>query len=474
MTSNLTHTELSNVCDVIADNTGLHFPIERWSILGRNLALSAREFGFKDMESFLDWILSSKLNDSEIKVLASHLTVSETYFWREPHVFNALTNFILPEIIKSKKKSENSIRIWSAGCSTGEEPYSIAMALHKTIQNIREWKIEILATDINPKSLEKATAAIYGNWSFRNTPKQITDTYFHKIEEHKYRVIPEISKMVTFKCHSLTDDNYFTNLKESFDIIFCRNVLMYFTDDWVNKISRNLYNSIKSDGWFIISSSELSSQIFTEYTPVNFPGAVLYRKGKYEPKPEINFDFPTIYQSEAINLTPKSTINEIEKKNPSHTLPLSSSPILPITPSSSDLDKPKPATSDTKIFAIRLLADQGYLAEALELCNEVISEEKLSARYYFIKAAILQEMDKNTEAIASLKKAIYIDNDHIMGQFTLGNLYVKQGIDKNAKRHFSNVLNLLKDFNADDIPAESEGLSVKYIREICLANMQTR
>ncbi len=129
MKDDLTNSELSKVCEVINDRMGLHFPVERWSILGRNLALSARDFGFESMEGFVPWLLSSELTKEQINILAAHLTVSETYFWREPQVFSALTDHILPELIRSKKKGDRNINILSAGCSTGEEPYSLAIAL---------------------------------------------------------------------------------------------------------------------------------------------------------------------------------------------------------------------------------------------------------------------------------------------------------------------------------------------------------
>jgi len=108
MNRNCTDSELSKVCKVIAVNMGLHFPVERWAILGRNLASAAKELGFYNMSEFIHWLLTSELNKGHIEILASHLTISETYFWREPHVFAALTDHIIPELIKSKKKKTRS------------------------------------------------------------------------------------------------------------------------------------------------------------------------------------------------------------------------------------------------------------------------------------------------------------------------------------------------------------------------------
>jgi len=481
MNRKLTDIELSMVCEVIASRMGLYFPVERWIMLRRNLVLAARELGFQNINGFIQWLLSSELNKDQIMILASHLTISETYFWREPQVFTALTDFILPELIKSKKKGEKSIRIWSAGCSTGEEPYSIAIALQKTIQKIEDWNITILATDINPKALSKAVSGIYGTYSFRNSPAWLKSRYFRNKEDRQFEIIPEIKQMVTFTCLSLVEMSAISN-DSTMDIIFCRNVLMYFTSEWVTKISQNLFKTLSEDGWFVVSSSELSSYVFPQFTPVNFPGAILYRKGKNgskyscnipsdeipEPLPDIAF-FDHRNEMKVVakeDLQPSSSVAFIDRRNKVK--------VVAKEEPQPQLKTREDILNENKIL-IRLLADQGHLEEALSLCDEAIASEKLIPGLYLLRASILQELDKSSEAIASLRKAINIDPDYIMGYFTLGNLFIRQGNNKNAERYFNNVLDLLSRCENDDIlPAESEGLSVKYIREIIYANMQTQ
>jgi chemotaxis protein methyltransferase CheR len=440
-------------------------------MLRRNLVLAAREFGFHNMNGFIQWLMSSELSKDQIMILASHLTISETYFWREPQVFTALTDFVLPELIKSKKNKEKCIRIWSAGCSTGEEPYSIAIALHKTIQKIEDWNITILATDINPRVLSKAVSGIYGTWSFRNSPSWLKSTWFHRKEDRQYEIIPEIKKMVTFTCLSLAEMSAISNTN-IMDIIFCRNVLMYFTPGWISKIANRFFQELSEDGWFVVSSSELSSGVFPQFTPVNFPGAVLYRKtknGSAHPLSSVAF------------LTTEVSAKVVTKKDPRPSSILFNPSILqPLSSEASakedlhSIVKTPEESYTEKILAIRFLANQGYLSEALSLCNEAIASYKLSSGLYFLRASILQELDKSSEAIASLKQVIYIDPDYIMGHFALGNLFIRQGNAKNAERYFNNVLDLLSRCSNDDILPESEGLSVKYIREIIFANMQTQ
>jgi chemotaxis protein methyltransferase CheR len=463
MNHNFTDSELLMVSDVVASRMGLHFPGERRAMLSRNLTSASKEFGFQDISRFIQWLLSTELSKEQIMVLASHLTISETYFWREPQVFAALTDSILPELYQSKKNKEKCIRIWSAGCSTGEEAYSIAIALHKTIKKIEDWKITILATDINPAALSKAEHGIYRNWSFRNCPDWLKTRYFNDLGDRRFEIIPEIKKMVTFQFRSLVDENTLPAISNKMDIIFCRNVLMYFTSDWVSKISQNLFQSLSEDGWFVVSSSELSSQVFPQFTPVNFPGAVLYQKSKNGS----SYSLPLVsFTAKEPQLLP--TFSPLSPPPPT-----SSSPSLPITPSS--LKHPHPVPEETladKIFSIRLLADQGHLEEALSFCNKAIESCKLAPEIYFLRASILQELNKNPEAIKSLKQAIYIDPEYVMGHFALGNLFIRQGNSKNAKRYFKNTLDLLNGCADEDILPESDGLSVKHIREIIFANME--
>ena len=484
MNARINETELSRVREVLAASMGLYFPMDRMDMLSHNLTLAAGEFGFQHINEFIQWLISTNLKKDQIEILASYLTISETFFWREPQVFSALTDFILPDLIASKKNGDRNIRIWSAGCSSGEEAYSLAIALHKAIPDIKDWNILILATDINPKVLNKAVSGIYSRWSFRNCPPWLKTDYFHTIGSDNFEIIPEIKNMVTFANLNLTEDVFPLQFNNTYamDIIFCRNVLMYFTDEWISKISQNIFHSLTKNGWFVVSSCELSSQVFPHFNSVNFPGAIFYRKSKKGilssiKVPSIDFigqvDFPKLadrpVSAETVlhntNLASDTLFNfskltiATEQENATTYIPESE------------------VTSETEpvnitISKIRVLANQGHLPEALSLCNDEIAVDKLSIGLYFLRASILQELDNPIEAIASLKQAIYLDPNFIMGHFALGNLFIKQGKPKNSKRHFNNVLDLLSTLNNEDILSETDGLSVKHLREIILANMQ--
>jgi chemotaxis protein methyltransferase CheR len=470
MNVNLTDSELEKVSEVIASRTGLFFPEQKWKMLNRNLASAAVDFGYKNTNEFIQWLLTARINKKQIEKLSAHLTVSETYFWREPQVFSAFTDFILPELIDSKKNKEKTIRILSAACSTGEEPYSIAIALHRSIPEIKDWNIIIQATDINEKALAKARSGVYNPWSFRNSPPWLKSRYFEHMQNRKYALIPEIREMVTFVSCNLTEDDCFSVLPHngSMDIIFCRNMLMYFTPEWAEKISEKLFRLLSKDGWLIVASCELSSQLFPKLLTVNFPGAILYRKTfkESDPSSSKHDDFPAFasglpedplfsyaFEAPAPQPPPPQSIpgNTSKKNHSGKKIPLES-------------------YSD-KVSAIRLLAGQGHLTKALAECNAALGVYKLYPGLYLLLASILQELDKREEAIIAVKQAVYIDPDYIMGHFTLGNIYFRLGKMKSAEKYFKNALELLNSESDDDIPEESEGLSVKYIREIILANL---
>ena len=152
---------LSKLSLFVASKIGLSFPNEKFVDLERGIKSASKEFNFENVEDFIDWLLASSLNHTQIEILASSLTIGETYFYRDEKYFEILENKILPGIISSRRNTEKRIRIWSAGCSTGEEPYSIAILLNKMIPDLKDWDITILASDINPKFLKKANEGIY-------------------------------------------------------------------------------------------------------------------------------------------------------------------------------------------------------------------------------------------------------------------------------------------------------------------------
>src|SRR5579863_9333039 len=172
--------------EFIAQQTGLHFPPERRLDLQRGMLEAAADFGFVDAVTCADWLLSAPLTRPQLRTLASHLTIGETYFFREQKSFDALREHILPELIRGRRGREQRVRLWSAACSTGEEAYSLAILLQQLLPDWRDWCVTILATDINERSLRKAAGGVYGDWSLRDSSSSFRDKYFTRTAGQRF------------------------------------------------------------------------------------------------------------------------------------------------------------------------------------------------------------------------------------------------------------------------------------------------
>jgi len=431
---------------------GLNFPQERWSDLERGIAAVAPEFGFADAESCARWLLSTPLTHPMIETLASHLTVGETYFFREPRSLEALEDRILPALLHARHGAERRLRIWSAGCCTGEEPYSIAMLLERLIPDQRGWNITILATDINPKFLRKAAEGVYGEWSFRGAPAWLRERYFKKRRDGRFEIVPHLKRKVTFSYLNLADDAYpsLANNTNAMDVIFCRNVLMYFTPDRVKETARNYYRALVDGGWLIVSPAETSNALFAPFAAVAFPGVVLYRKIAETEHRAAVVQYPSpalVLPAEALT-PPQPRVAETTHAAPIHDAPS------------------KPDDYAALSRNARECANQGQLTEAAAWCEKAIAADKLNPAHYYLLATIQQEQGRHEASAQSLQRALYLDPDFVLAHFALGNLRLSQGRRREAERQFDNALALLKQHPAEEILPESEGLSAGRLNEI--------
>jgi chemotaxis protein methyltransferase CheR len=280
MIERLSDELLSGLSQAVARQTGLQFSRERWPDLERGIRSAIGKLGWADAESCVQRLVSAPLPRREIEILAGELTVGETYFFREKRSFEILSDHILPEIARLRRNGERRLRIWSAGCCTGEEPYSIAILLDRILPDLPQWQVTILGTDINPHFLQKAAAGVYSQWSFRDSPSWLKERYFRQIDANHYEIAPSIKKRVLFSYLNLAEDGYpsLATNTNAMDLIFCRNVLMYFSPEKTRHAIHGFRRSLVEQGWLAVSPTETSSELFARYSSVPFDGATFYRK----------------------------------------------------------------------------------------------------------------------------------------------------------------------------------------------------
>ncbi|MEW5913984.1 MAG: CheR family methyltransferase [Thermodesulfobacteriota bacterium] len=481
MSDGLSEPLLVRLSQLVASKTALHFPPERYGELNRRLVPAAAEFGFGDTKNFGEWLLSAPLSSQQLEGLASHLTVPETYFWREPQVFQALEQEILPELIRTRRGSGRRLRIWSAGCATGEEPYSLAIALLRALPVWEDWQISILATDLNPRLLRRAQEGVYGPWSFRNAPPWLKQDYFRPTAAGRLQIRAALRDMVSFAYLNLAEDVYpsVLNSTSAMDIIFCRNVLMYFLPQRARQVGHNLYRCLVEGGWLMVGACELSQDTFGQFQPVRFPGAVVYcKQASLAPPWPAPAPAPLPWLEELpappplpVVACPAPPVPAVAAA-PVWPLPATAAPPPPPPPPAAATVAPStPAAQIAEARDIRELANQGRLSEALAQCEEALAQSKLDPGLHYLRASILQEQEQPQEAIASLRRALYLEPKLVMAHFALGNLMLRQGDAQAARRCFNNVLGLLDDCQQDEVLPEAEGLTVGRFREITQATI---
>ncbi len=433
---------------------------------------------------------------SQLEVLASHLTVGETYFFRERHSLEVFEKDIVPELIRTS--ASRAIRIWSAGCATGEEAYSVAIVLNKLMADIKKFDVEILATDLNVKSLQKASDGIYGEWSFRSTPAWVRSTYCDAVEDDRWAIRSVIKKMVSFAQFNLMNDSFppLSDSTNGFDVIFCRNVLMYFTPEAMRKVIHHFHSSLAAEGWLIVSPTETSHDLFSEFAAINFGDITLYRKSA-TPLRKTRILPAAVCDGNWVGpQLPEQRLENSEPARASVCDPIQNSQDREIHSENA----PSPAASYGQALALheqgryedaqqvigtllsqngndaqamlllaRAYANQGKLAAALIWCDKAIAADKMAARAYYLRATILQEQGSIPEVFLALKQAVYAEPQFVLGHFSLGNLAFNHGRLRESKKHFENVLLLLAQYDPEDLVPESEGLSAGRLREMIVS-----
>ena len=472
----LPDTLLSRLSDFLELQIGLHFPRERWRDLERGIAVASRESGYKEAQAYIHWLLAAPLTRTQIEMLASHLTVGETYFFREKRSLDILEQQILPELLRARGETEKHLRIWSAGCCSGEEPYSIAMLLDRLIPDFEKWNVTILATDINPRFLRKAAQGVYGEWSFRDTPAWLRERYFTKRQDGRFEIQPRIRRMVTFSYLNLAEDASpsLVNSTNAMDVIFCRNVLMYFAQERARKVVDKLHRSLIEGGWLITSPVETSTVLFSAFTAVEFPGAFLYRRMAAGGPRTVAVRHPVPwYQGDWEAAAPHAPAPAAPSEPAAFSVALSAfAPEVLHEAGSLQATEAEGADSrehderEMPRHKARACANEGRLAEAIEWCEKAIAADKLNPAHYYLLAAICQEQGQSEAAQRSLGRALYLEPDFALAHFALGNLCLSGGRQREARRHFGNALSLLRACPADALLPESDGLSAGRLVEI--------
>ncbi|MGQ9819148.1 MAG: CheR family methyltransferase [Candidatus Kapaibacteriales bacterium] len=265
--------------DIIYKTSGIYYPDSKRYLLQSRILKRVQDLKFNSVNDYVNYI-RSPLNKAELRNLFDAITINETYFFRAEQQYEALERIILPEIIKSKgSTSPPVVRIWSAACSTGEEPYTIAMIiLEKLKPFFPNIQFQILGSDISNNVLEVAQRAVYREYSIRNIPENYLKKYF-VVKDGLYYLTDEVKRLVRFSNINLFDQMQ-VRLVSKCDIIICANVLIYFDLPAKQKVVSYLYDALIPGGYLFVGHSESLHGVTKAFTLVHLPKAIAYKKEK--------------------------------------------------------------------------------------------------------------------------------------------------------------------------------------------------
>ncbi len=264
--------------DLVYDRCGMRFEAKKIYFVKKRLASRMEALDLEDVEEYLRFLKFRDPKRDEFQDLLNLLTTNETYMFREFEQLAVFAEECLDEVCKRKAQAgDNRVRIWCAGCSTGEEAYTLAIILMEMLEPFADWNPEIIATDIDTKVLAKARKADYSPRSVKDVPDEYLDEYFLTSDDG-YQLVRPVKNLITFKHLNLMDNGQLSSAGQ-FDFIFCRNVLIYFDDASRKEVVGHYYEHLIQGGFLFLGHSESVGRISTAFTLRKMGGMIVYQKG---------------------------------------------------------------------------------------------------------------------------------------------------------------------------------------------------
>ncbi|GJE29594.1 CheR family methyltransferase [Methylobacterium organophilum] len=459
----------------IIAQTGHHYYADKDDLLFDRLARRFRACGVPDSEAYLAR-LSGPEGAGEWSALEAEITIGETFFFRYAEQFEALRSTILPGLIAARK-GQKTLRIWSAGCSTGAEPYSVAILVHELLGlALPDWRVTILGTDLSAAALATARLGEYGRWALRTLPPEERLRWFRPIparagalREGGYALRPEYRAMVRFERLNLLAllDGTVPEAYAAFDLILCRNVLIYFGQAQVNGMVRAFGQRLGEDGWLLLGHAEPNPAFAAWLAPVNLPGTVAYRPlGTPEAAPPLPAEPVAAPSAPPPAATPPSLARPLPVPDP---LAPSSAPAAPPRPAAPDalMDIPAEAESDRDrvLSRIRALADAGEMGAAWRALSAALEADPIDPGLRYYQGLLARSLGREAEAERALRGALFLDRDFVMAHYQLGLLLSALGRRLSALRALDNALSLAQGLSPETVLPEGDGVTAGEMRD---------
>ncbi|RPI53673.1 MAG: hypothetical protein EHM55_13145 [Acidobacteria bacterium] len=436
-----------------------------------------QQLGLESEDDYLERLRGAAphIVEAELRNLLNLVTVTETCFFRDASQFRLLREHIIPTLMSERTARGDrtrTIRIWSAGCSSGEEAYSIAITLEEmgAYKAYAGWKIEIIGTDLNTRALEKARRGVYSPRAVRNVEGRLLDMYFVR-QGRNVALTDEIKRRVEFEFGNLTQTPMPSTGPQ--DIIFCKNVAIYFRTDVTRKLVTGLHGTLATGGYLLLGHAESLWQMSEGFSLVEHERAFCYRKGPQATQNAAQYVVPGFSRTVPSRTVPGRTVTQ-PKVRPETVITIEATTRYDACLAAfraGDWDAAESALAalvaacPTFVPALLLLgglyAHRGRFDEAMCQAESVLKLSDLEPRAHLLLGMIAARQQRAEDALQSLRRALYLDDSLALAHFWLGNLYRDRGDVMRACHEYENVvrdwehhtLELTEEF-ASDLTAE--------------------
>jgi chemotaxis protein methyltransferase CheR len=457
---------LADVARVVRDRTGLVFPDSRRDIAEGTIRRAMARVGLSDLGRY------SHLLEEEgaaLDDLVAELTVGETYFFRESAQLEHIRDTIIPDILR-RRGDRHTIRVWSAGCASGEEPYSLGILLHR--MGLAD-HARILGTEISRPRLATARQGRYGRWSMRGVPQDVVSRWFTQ-RDNRYLLDPAIRRMVDFRYLNLASDSYPASSTGvwGMDLILCRNVLIYFDAEAVAGVAQRLLSSLADGGWLVLGASDPMLADVVRCEVVMTGAGLAYRRrgaaGSADTPAElVRAPLPP----------PLSALPVMEREHEPAGTRARAEMIAAYAARdygrAAELARAvlREAPDDTVawVVTVRSLANSGKLEEGGAACRQGLQRHPGSAELGYLHSLLLAEHGRAAEAAAAARRALYLDRSLVVAHIALGSALSRLGDMVGARRAFANAEELLERMPPREVVPASDGESAFRLREIVRA-----
>jgi chemotaxis protein methyltransferase CheR len=444
----LSDDEFAQLRSLLSRSAGLVFDEARRDSVAYCVAERLRVTGAPDVPTYLSLLAEP----AERQQLLNEVTIQETHFFRNPPQIRALRKYVIPEVLKHADTRGRRIRIWSAGCSTGEEPYTVAMLLRELLPTTAGWDVKVVATDVSSRALEAARRGRYGERAVQMASPEDLARFFTASGDGHYDVRPEVRELVQFRHQNLVTDPVPFAADERIDLVLCRNVTIYFSRETTRGLMGRLHTSLRDGGYLFLGHSETLWQVSEDFRLVPLgtgdSAAFVYRRLDEDPKERRGTVLPDRRTDDEGPPPPKP-----ERRHGSRRDRTSVPAAKPVAPPSA--------------VAVRAALADGRYDDAVAAATDFVAADPLNPMGHYLRGLALVNAGEDETALVDLRKAVYLDPSSGLGHFLLAGALQRLGDPAAAAREYGAAANTLGGRKEERTAPELGGRSVQELAAMC-------